>query len=246
MVEDRRHFEAGGDAYAAHRPSYPATLAEALAAVAPHRRLVVDAGCGTGQLSVLLGACFEAVAAGDVSESQIAAAVAHDRVRYHVAGAEALPAGDGAAALVTAAQAAHWFDLDAFYAECRRVLSPGGVVALVTYGVTVAPGPIRPRFDRFYWEEIHGFWPDGRQHVEDGYAALPFPFEPVEAPVLAIERTWDAEALLGYVETWSAVKRARAAGEGAMVDAFAAELRAEWPGRPLPFAWPISIRLGRV
>ncbi|MEM7500011.1 MAG: class I SAM-dependent methyltransferase [Pseudomonadota bacterium] len=246
MAEERRHFEAGGAAYAAHRPSYPAALAEALAARAPHRRLAVDAGCGTGQLSVLLGDCFEAVAAADVSAAQIDAAVPHRHVRYHLAGAEALPAPDGAAALVTAAQAAHWFELDAFYAECRRVLCPGGLVALVTYGVTIAPEPIRERFDRFYWHEIHAHWPPGREHVENGYADLPFPFEPVSAPALAIERQWGADALLGYVETWSAVKRARAAGEGALVDGFAADLRAQWRGGTLPFAWPISVRFGQV
>ena len=36
--------------------------------------------------------------------------------------------------LVTAAQAFHWFDRDAFRKECRRILAPGGEVALIWNG----------------------------------------------------------------------------------------------------------------
>jgi ubiquinone/menaquinone biosynthesis C-methylase UbiE len=35
--------------------------------------------------------------------------------------------------LVTVASAIHWFDLDRFYAEVRRVVKPGGAIAAWTY-----------------------------------------------------------------------------------------------------------------
>src|SRR5699024_12486378 len=38
---------------------------------------------------------------------------------------------DASITLVTAGQSFHWFDQAAFRAECRRILSPGGKVALV-------------------------------------------------------------------------------------------------------------------
>lgn len=247
MSDPKAHFQAGGAGYAAFRPSYPPEIAEVLAERAPARRLAVDVGCGTGQLSVLLAESFERVLACDVSASQLAAATPHPRIDYAEAPAEALPASEGSADLIAAGQAAHWFDHPRFHAECRRVLAPGGLVALVSYGVTIAPEPIRALFDTFYSRTIGPFWPPERVHVETGYADIPLPFEPVAAPALKIERSWDVAALLGYVETWSAVKAARKAGQGGAVEAFAEEVQSLWPaGGALPFAWPVTLKLGRV
>ncbi len=41
---------------------------------------------------------------------------------------------DAAADLIVVAQAAHWFDWPAFQTEARRVLRPGGVLAIWSYG----------------------------------------------------------------------------------------------------------------
>jgi len=45
--------------------------------------------------------------------------------------AESIPLADGAADAVTAAQAAHWFDLDRALPELHRVLAADGLLALV-------------------------------------------------------------------------------------------------------------------
>lgn len=50
-----------------------------------------------------------------------------------VSQAEKINADDGSVELVTACQAAHWFDLPAFYREVHRVLVPNGVLALYGY-----------------------------------------------------------------------------------------------------------------
>ena len=49
------HDSAG---YAAHRPTYPSELAEFLARASPARALAWEAGCGSGQLSLLLAERF--------------------------------------------------------------------------------------------------------------------------------------------------------------------------------------------
>ncbi|WP_232524249.1 class I SAM-dependent methyltransferase [Nocardiopsis gilva] len=52
-------------------------------------------------------------------------------IRFREGTAESLPAANGTASLVMAAQAAHWFDRPAFYAEAVRALRPGGALALM-------------------------------------------------------------------------------------------------------------------
>lgn len=244
----RRHFETGGGAYARFRPSYPPALAAALADLAPARDLAVDVGCGTGQLSVLLADHFERVDAFDISADQVANATPHPGVRYAVAPADALPFAASAASLVTVAQAAHWFDLPRFYAEVRRIAAPSAILALIAYAKGEVDGPLAGRFQSFYADEVGEFWPPERALIENEYRDLPFPFMELDPPELAIERDWDLASLIGYVETWSATKRARAAGEGARVDAFIADAHRLWcdPDTTRRITWPVRIRLGRL
>ena len=168
MTGERRHFEEGGADYARHRPTYPPALADALADTCAATGHALDVGCGTGQLSALLAARFRQVTATDPSETQIANAAPHPRVAYAIEPAERIGLPDASADLVVAAQAAHWFNLDRFYVEARRVLYPGGALALVSYGVPQLTGPAAERFERFYWQDVHRHWPPGREHVEQG------------------------------------------------------------------------------
>src|SRR5690606_18351837 len=126
--------------------------------------------CGNGQLTTLLAAHFEAVVGVDPSADQIANARAAGRIRYVESPAERLPLPGAVADLVTAAQAAHWFDLPAFYREVQRVAAPGAVLALVTYDVPRLGPPLDERFLRFYRVETGPFWSPERDLVDSGYA----------------------------------------------------------------------------
>ena len=97
---------------------YPWAVAEALAACSPGRALAWDAGCGSGQLSVVLAEAFDQVVATDASAAQIAEAVPHPRVRYAVAPAEVSGLPDGTVDCAVAAQAAHWFISTPTTARC--------------------------------------------------------------------------------------------------------------------------------
>ena len=48
---------------------------------------------------------------------------------------------DNSVDLVTSAQAMHWFDLDKFYAEVKRVLKRSGVLATYGYVIPVCDNP---------------------------------------------------------------------------------------------------------
>jgi len=244
----RNWFDQGGRAYARFRPEYPRELAAFLASAAPDDRLAVDVGCGNGQLTQLLAPYFDRVVGLDPSADQIANAVPNARIHYECAPAERLPVPAASASLVTAAQAAHWFDLPAFYREVRRIAVPGAVVALVSYGVLDLEPALDRRFQAFYRDEIGPYWPPERKLVDTGYATIDFPFEELTPPALAIRLDWHLSEFIGYVLTWSATRSAREAGKDALLMAFFDDLAELWgdPNVRRPVSWPINMRIGKV
>jgi len=246
----RNWFDQGGSAYARFRPEYPPALATCLAGLAPNRSLALDVGCGNGQLTRLLAPCFEHVVGIDPSADQIANAFVDTRIEYRQAPAERIPLADGCASLIAAAQAAHWFDLPAFYREARRIAAPGAVLALVSYGVlALEPGPaLAERFTCFYRDEIGPYWPPERQLVDSGYVTIEFPFPELAAAPMELRCTWSLAQFLGYLSTWSAVRSAREAGRDALLAGFADDLAAAWgdPARERTVRWPIHMRIGRL
>ena len=242
------HFSSNAAGYAAYRPTYPKDLVNALADISPSQALALDCGCGTGQLSVLLAERFDQVVATDASAAQIEKAEPHQRVTYRAALAEDSGLPDASVDLITVAQAAHWLDLDKFYAEVRRVARPNAVVALITYGVLHVEGDADPAVQRFYYDTIGPYWPAERRHVEDGYRGLPFPFHETRLPDLAIEVSWTLDDLVGYINTWSAVRAAeKALGTNPAVE-FEQELRKLWDDAATRrrVTWQLSLRVGYV
>jgi SAM-dependent methyltransferase len=123
-------FASAADVYERARPSYPQDAIDWLVAqtgLGPGRT-VVDLGAGTGKLTRLLlptGARVIAVEPIPEMSAHIDGAEVLDGT------AEAIPVGDGAADLVTVAQAFHWFDHARALPEIHRVLRDGGSLALV-------------------------------------------------------------------------------------------------------------------
>ncbi|WP_210485139.1 class I SAM-dependent methyltransferase [Microvirga antarctica] len=242
------HFSTRSDAYAAYRPTYPSALVDALADRCAGTDVALDVGCGSGQLSVLLARRFRQVIATDASQQQVATATPHAGVAYQVAPAERSGLADRSVDLVTAAQAAHWFDLPAFYTEVRRIGKPGSLLALISYGVLHTDDALKDVVRHFYREVVGPFWPPERSHVESGYREIPFPFEEIAMPHLAIDVHWHVADLLGYVQTWSATRALEKAVGHGPVEAFSRDLSAAWGDvdhRRL-IRFPLSFRVGRV
>ncbi|MGW4477180.1 methyltransferase domain-containing protein [Rhodococcus triatomae] len=241
-------FDRGGSAYALFRPEYSERLAMFLASLAPSAALAVDVGCGNGQLTAQLAPYFDTTIGVDPSAEQIENALPHERIRYVQAPAENLPVPERSASLITAAQAAHWFDRPAFYSEVRRIAADNAVLALVSYGVMQFDSDLADRFDHFYHHEIGPYWPPERALVDNGYADIDFPFEEYPAPRMQITKNWNLGQVLGYISTWSAVRRVNEAGKSEILHAFAADLAALW-GDPMstrPVSWPINMKLGII
>lgn len=244
----RNWFSQGAGAYARFRPEYPQELAAFLASLTPMARLAVDVGCGNGQLTRLLSAHYETVVGLDPSADQLSHASQDDRITYLRAPAEHLPLDPHSADLITAAQAAHWFNLPAFYQEVRRVGVPGGVLALISYGVLELEPALNDRFQKFYRDEIGPYWPPERKLVDEGYAGIDFPFEPLSAPTLHIQLEWPLNDFLGYLQTWSAVRHANESGQGEVLMRFADDLAAAWGdgAHRRPIRWPLNMKIGKL
>ena len=242
------HFSGHSNRYAQARPTYPTGLIDYVAAQAPGRSLAWDCGAGNGQASVLLAERFAQVLATDASAQQLAHAMEHPRVTYRMAREQSCGLADGTADLVTVAQAAHWFDLESYYRECRRVLRPRGVVAIWCYGTHRVDAAIDEATRLFYDGTLDGCWPPERAMVDALYRTLDFPFDEFIAPSFELRCDWSLDQLLGYIETWSAVQRfVQAHGRSPMPDLTNA-LTPLWgdPAHARAVSWPVGLRAGRV
>ena len=168
------------------------------------------------------------------------------KVEYRVAPAERSGLSDSSVDLITAAQAAHWFDLPRFYAEARRVARPA--IALIRYGVLDVEGEPNAIAQRFYREVLGPYWPPERRHVESAYRTFDFPFEEIETPPSSIETSWKLFDLIGYIDTWSAVRELEKRLGRGPVEQLQAELARSWgdPEMRRRVRWPLALRVGTV
>jgi len=241
------HFSGQSADYRRHRPGYPAALFDFLAGLCPAREQAWDCGCGNGQATLELAARFHRVLGTDPSPQQLAEADARANITYRVS-AETDPwIEPGSVDLVTAAQAAHWFDAARFHAGVERVLKAGGVLAVWTYGLPRINPAVDACMNEFHGPIVGHYWPPERIHVDSGYRDLPFPFPDLPAPVFGHVTEWTLDQLLAHLGTWSAVKYFREANGTDPVELIRARLRAAWPdgNATVPVRWPISLRVGR-
>jgi len=241
-------FSAQAHAYSRHRPRYPAALFEHVARLAPATDHAWDCATGNGQAATGLVEQFREVIATDRSESQLENATKHPRITYRLAPAEQSGLKNHSMDLVCVAQALHWFDFDRFYAEVRRVLKPGGILAATIYQHTRITPAIDPILRRFHDEVVGPHWPPRTKWSRAYYKTIPFPFEELDAPAdLAAEAVWTYPDLLGYLESWSATQRYRRALGTDPVDEIRGELEQAWGASQTerPVRWPLVVRIGK-
>ena len=243
------HFGSVAGAYAHFRPTYPPPLFDWLAAVAPARQRAWDCATGTGQAAIALAGHFAEVVASDASAAQLAAASPCPRVHYRLAAAENSGLEGDSLDLVTVAQALHWFDRPRFFAEVERVLRPGGVLAIWSYGIPQLEGEAADdQLQHFYADIVGPYWPPEKALVENGYSDLVLPFEILETPSFAMDVAWSLEQLLGYCASWSASARYCAALGSDPIDHLRPALAAVWGEAETPrrLHWPLTIKASRL
>lgn len=242
------YFSGHAAAYADARPRYPAELFKWLATLTAQHDLAWDCGTGNGQAASVLAEHFKKVVATDPSEEQIENAFPHARIQYRVAAAETPDLQPQSVDLVTVAQALHWFDRPKFYAQARRVLKPGGAIAVWCYGVCSITPAVDDAVRDFYAATLGPYWPPERRLIDAGYRTLEFPFREITPPVFSMQQQWNLVQFLAYLDTWSAVQRyIRQNGHDPVVK-LGDTLRDIWgaPDSRRTVNWPLHVRAGRI
>jgi SAM-dependent methyltransferase len=138
--ESAERFTGLAEIYAAHRPDYPGEVMNALgkrALQAGGPQVALDIGCGTGISTMALAEVLEgwriigAEPNADMRAKATVTCAARPNIEFIADGAEAISLDDGAAGVVMAAQALHWFDAPRFFSEAARLLPSGGVLAIL-------------------------------------------------------------------------------------------------------------------
>lgn len=134
MTKRARSFDAAAALYRASRPGYPPALFDAVEELAGRKLAgarVADVGAGTGIATALLrerGAQVLAVEPGDGMADEFR--LANPEIPVVRGDGDRLPLADAAFDFLTYAQAWHWTDATRSVPEARRVLRPGGALAL--------------------------------------------------------------------------------------------------------------------
>lgn len=252
-------FSNNSKEYASSRPTYPRSLFEFLVGLVRYRNLAWDCATGNGQAAVFLSEHFEQVIASDASKEQIENAQPRDNIRYEVFPAEKTTLVDNSVDLITIAQALHWFDLDEFYKEVKRVLrkddnggdtNGSGVIAAWAYGLHSISTEIDNITHLLYEDILGSYWPKERKIVENRYQGISFPFQEIDMPVFQIELDWTLSELIGYLYTWSSVQKFIKKNNSDPIKQIYDDLAAAWGDKNTwhkrrRVVWPIYIRVGR-
>jgi len=240
------HFSGHAASYAAARPDYPPELFSWLAGQSPAHTLAWDCATGNGQAARALAGHFKHVIATDASAEQIAQAVPQPGIEYRIAAAESPGLDPKSADLVTVAQAVHWFDRPRFYEAAHRILRPGGLIAVWSYGLFVIDPALDDIVNRFYDGVIGPYWPPERELVDAHYTTLDFPFEEITPPAFVMERDWTRDQVLAYLRTWSAVQRYRHDTGHDPVSLISEAFTRRWgDAARRRVHWPLYLRAGR-
>jgi SAM-dependent methyltransferase len=146
--------------------------------------------------------------------------------------AESLPLDDGAADVVTAAQAAHWFDFERALPELHRVLAPRGALVFVWNSRDLAD-PLQRALEDLIEPQRGSVMMQEEWEWRDALERSGL-FGAIEEQTFRLEQTLTADGLVDRVSSTSFVAAMPPAERAALLE----EVRALAAGRDEPFSFP--------
>jgi ubiquinone/menaquinone biosynthesis C-methylase UbiE len=197
-------FDPIAEDYDRGRPGWPAGVLDGV-----EGEVVLDLAAGTGKLTRLLVDRYPTVVAVEPSAGM--RAVLRERVpeaQVLQGAAESIPVDDASIDAVFVAEAFHWFDPESAGAELRRVVRAGGTVVACFNEPAGRDETFPPEARQALEEILSTVPPTGAAKVATGAWKAAFAgdcWTPLEESVFAHEATFDREAMLAAVVSFSSI-----------------------------------------
>ncbi|MGV3504734.1 MAG: class I SAM-dependent methyltransferase [Adhaeribacter sp.] len=241
------NFSLQSDKYAKYRPGYPPEFFDYLNEIVLNKQNAWDCGTGNGQIAFALAKAFHHVFATDISQAQIDNALQAGNLSYSVQAAEKTNFENHLFDLVVVAQAIHWFDFNLFYGEVRRTAKESALLCVVGYGRLEVSERIDELITDFYTNVIGKYWDKERKYIDEHYKTIPFPFREIQTPKFVNTQFWTLAHLIGYLNTWSAVKHFIKQNGYNPVDKLQPEIEKHWnKEEEKEVRFPLLLRIGKI
>lgn len=241
------NFSKQAAVYAKYRPTYPQELFDFIFTHVKNKHVAWDCGTGNGQSAKELAKHFEKVFATDISQKQIDNAHQASNIFYSVQQAEQTTFSDNSFDLITVSQALHWFKLNRFYPEVKRVAKPGAWIAVWMYNLPSISAEIDELLNVQLYKKILGTsWDFERKYVDDNYATLSFAFKEIKTPVFKIQLEWTLKELKGYINSWSALQKFIEANHYSPADEIVKQIQSYWKNEKMKIVFPVCMRMGQI
>ncbi len=197
------NFSQVADKYVIFRPESTDSLYDFLFERCPCFETAWDCGTGNGQVAVKLAERFQQVYATDISAEQLSQAPKVENIVYKNERSEVSTLADDSIDFIACGQSIHWFDIDAFYNEAKRVGRSGALFAAWGYGNLRLTPEVNRVLNHFYRGITRKYLNKVRDHVDASYTSIHIPFEHIPTPEFSLNQQWTLEQLIGYLRTWS-------------------------------------------
>lgn len=149
--------------------------------------------------------------------------------------------------MIIVGQAVHWFQFDAFYTEVKRTAKEGALLVLIGYGNLQIHKKTDAVIHQLYEPILGTYWDAERRYIDEQYQTLPFPFEEMETPRFNNTYEWTLPHLVGYLNTWSAVKHYTRQNGHNPVDLVYNDLQQAWGNDKMQTVhFPLLLKIGRI
>ncbi|XP_067136590.1 putative methyltransferase DDB_G0268948 [Centruroides vittatus] len=206
--------------YVKYRPNPPEVITNKIIEylgekiTSPYRH-VLDVGCGSGQSSLIWKPYFQRITGCDISAAQIEEANksnTFDNVNFIVCPSEDIPLADNSVDLLSVVTALHWFDIENFFKEAKRLLMNNGVLAVQSYHrifkvifdtdeKTVLANDF---MKKLFFDNLRDYWSPKLELLDNEYRLVNFPFGDIVKHSGIKNRSKVAvDTLIGFLNSYS-------------------------------------------